>query len=423
MAHLTFIAKERSAASFQLAGPAVLGRSVDADVHVPDVFVSREHCRFEPTEDGGWVVLDTDSRNGIFFKGNRIGRRLLQHGDRIEIGSFILQFNDGDIPREFSTALPFGEGPSVTALVDTLYAAEMRPADYLRKSRKKPAWVRAREEAAEAAVRAREAAEAAVRAARERLNFSDGVELDLEAQIAEEAEEFSPQFVLVPRELAARLYAMMEQGAMVGEPVGMSAGVIAAGAAGAAAAVGFGAGPVDFEALLPRAAPAGGTNGNGEAAAAVAGGPPPLPLRGPAGPTGSLKTLWDQTIAEAQAAKDVAEEERAGREPRRKKPKEPERRTTRIDNVVVEEYRPTLRERLETVRGYLRTDVTFSDVVRGTWERIRMRPLRSAVVGVIASVLIAGTTFLIIRAPRGKPLDISKLSAKERKDVEVAQGN
>ena len=87
MAHLTFIAKERSAASFQLAGPALLGRSVDADVYVPDVFVSREHCRFEPTEDGGWAVVDTGSRNGIFFKGNRIARRLLQHGDRIEIGS------------------------------------------------------------------------------------------------------------------------------------------------------------------------------------------------------------------------------------------------------------------------------------------------------------------------------------------------
>ena len=164
--------------------------------------------------------------------------------------------------------------------------------------------------------------------------------------------------MLVPRELAARLYAMMEQGAMVGEPVGMTAGVIAAGAA--RAAVGFGAGPVDFESLLPHAVPADANGANGDAAAGA--GVEVGTRSGPRGPTGSLKTLWDQTIAEAQAAKDADAKERADRDAKTRK--EPPRRPVNIpDKVIVEEYRPSLRERLSVLRDYLRTDVTLSDVL------------------------------------------------------------
>src|SRR4051812_31821255 len=49
--------------------PAVVGREVGADLHVPDPSVSRAHARLDPRPDGGYGVADLGSSNGTRVNG------------------------------------------------------------------------------------------------------------------------------------------------------------------------------------------------------------------------------------------------------------------------------------------------------------------------------------------------------------------
>lgn len=81
----------------ELHGPAVIGRSVDADVSVRDASLSRWHCRVEPSEEGaggsGWVVIDQGSRNGTTVNGRKVTRHLLHHGDLLRVGRVTVYFS------------------------------------------------------------------------------------------------------------------------------------------------------------------------------------------------------------------------------------------------------------------------------------------------------------------------------------------
>jgi pSer/pThr/pTyr-binding forkhead associated (FHA) protein len=141
MAYITFIARKDLAASYALTRPTVLGRSLDCDIFVPDVFVSRKHCRFEQT-DRGWMVEDTGSRNGMHFKGKRVKRRILHDGDVIELGTVAFLFQDAELDPARSNPAPFGEGPPVIEMVDTLYAEGSRASQFLKKNRRTPSWLK-----------------------------------------------------------------------------------------------------------------------------------------------------------------------------------------------------------------------------------------------------------------------------------------
>lgn len=141
MAYITFIARKDLAASYALTRPTVLGRSLDCDIFVPDVFVSRKHCRFEETE-RGWMVEDTGSRNGMHFKGKRVKRRVLHDGDVIELGTVAFLFQDAELDAARSNPAPFGEGPPVIEMVNTLYADGGRASQFLKKNRRTPSWLK-----------------------------------------------------------------------------------------------------------------------------------------------------------------------------------------------------------------------------------------------------------------------------------------
>src|SRR5689334_20197722 len=64
MAHIRFLAKKRAESVYQLTSDVVMGRSLDCDIFIPDIFVSRKHCRIEQTTQG-WRITDTQSRNGV----------------------------------------------------------------------------------------------------------------------------------------------------------------------------------------------------------------------------------------------------------------------------------------------------------------------------------------------------------------------
>lgn len=140
MAFITILARHKTVSKFQLRGPTTLGRSMDCDIYIPDVFVSREHCRFIE-QDGQWHIIDAQSRNGVWHKGRRFNSCLLKPNDLIEIGTIALRYNAGDSDAPSHPA-PFGSGLSVSELMDTVYALDLRPSQYVKKQKaRKAEWI------------------------------------------------------------------------------------------------------------------------------------------------------------------------------------------------------------------------------------------------------------------------------------------
>jgi len=81
-----------SGARFLLdASRTVAGRSVDADIFLDDVTVSRRHAEFV-REGDGFVVRDIGSLNGTYINRTRIDAAVLRSGDEVQIGKYRLTF-------------------------------------------------------------------------------------------------------------------------------------------------------------------------------------------------------------------------------------------------------------------------------------------------------------------------------------------
>ena len=70
------------------------GRSVDGDIFLDDVTVSREHVRFE-RRDGDFYARDAGSLNGTYVNYERVTDRRLEAGDEVHIGKYRLTFYPG----------------------------------------------------------------------------------------------------------------------------------------------------------------------------------------------------------------------------------------------------------------------------------------------------------------------------------------
>jgi transcriptional regulator with GAF, ATPase, and Fis domain len=71
---------------------AVVGRGQDCDIRIDDPLASRHHCRLE-IRDNAIYVVDLDSRNGSWVRGERIQRHLLGSDEVLRIGSTTLQLH------------------------------------------------------------------------------------------------------------------------------------------------------------------------------------------------------------------------------------------------------------------------------------------------------------------------------------------
>jgi hypothetical protein len=69
----------------------VLGRSRDCDVRLDDPNVSRRHAELR-REEGGWVVADLGSTNGVKVNGRQVSEAPLKPGDEIVLGLERLTF-------------------------------------------------------------------------------------------------------------------------------------------------------------------------------------------------------------------------------------------------------------------------------------------------------------------------------------------
>jgi len=75
--------------------PLVIGRRAGCDIQIDDDGISRRHCSIEVTAAGA-VLRDLGSANGTFVGGEEIEERLLQPGERFEIGISTLKFDRAD---------------------------------------------------------------------------------------------------------------------------------------------------------------------------------------------------------------------------------------------------------------------------------------------------------------------------------------
>ncbi|MCY7375916.1 MAG: GGDEF domain-containing protein [Pyrinomonadaceae bacterium] len=85
----------------------ILGRAASADVRLNDSKVSRRHAcikTIENPETGTpeYEITDLNSRSGTLVNGQKIKREILQNGDKISVGEYLLRFELLDeIDREY----------------------------------------------------------------------------------------------------------------------------------------------------------------------------------------------------------------------------------------------------------------------------------------------------------------------------------
>lgn len=78
-----------------------IGRSEEASFQIDDESVSRQHAKITRLPDESVAVEDLHSTNGTFCNGERIEARVLQDGDKIQIGSTtIIKFSYQDSTEE-----------------------------------------------------------------------------------------------------------------------------------------------------------------------------------------------------------------------------------------------------------------------------------------------------------------------------------
>jgi pimeloyl-ACP methyl ester carboxylesterase len=71
-----------------------VGRGDDNDIAIPDQFVSRHHATIERQRDG-YVIRETQSRNGIWHGRHRVREHVLRDGDVLTMGGASLVFKGG----------------------------------------------------------------------------------------------------------------------------------------------------------------------------------------------------------------------------------------------------------------------------------------------------------------------------------------
>jgi pSer/pThr/pTyr-binding forkhead associated (FHA) protein len=96
MAYLIFTANGEEYDRRELRAPVTLGRAPDCDISIPDITLSRHHCRIERSENGkGWQIVDMQSKNGTHYLGRPIECHVFRERDELRLGRTRLTFREG----------------------------------------------------------------------------------------------------------------------------------------------------------------------------------------------------------------------------------------------------------------------------------------------------------------------------------------
>ena len=72
---------------------ATIGRSNDNDIVLNDFSVSRRHAILRK-DNGGWVIHDNQSTNGVRIKEKLVQSPRVGDGDQAVVGTFVLRFRE-----------------------------------------------------------------------------------------------------------------------------------------------------------------------------------------------------------------------------------------------------------------------------------------------------------------------------------------
>lgn len=98
-----------------------IGRNPDCSIPIDNLGISRVHCQLEKSGSHLFTLVDMNSNNGTFIRGERITRCNLNDGDEFFLGKHSLRFQDLRKPQEQQASAPkketegFGGGTIVVS--------------------------------------------------------------------------------------------------------------------------------------------------------------------------------------------------------------------------------------------------------------------------------------------------------------------
>ncbi len=107
-----------------------IGRSMDCDIVVDNLGVSRHHCSIVKEGDT-WVLVDGGSNNGTFLGGQKVSRHTLKTNDKIVLGKHSLVFDGAGFAANAAKGKKAGAsmGGEMTMFVDQAALAKAMSGD------------------------------------------------------------------------------------------------------------------------------------------------------------------------------------------------------------------------------------------------------------------------------------------------------
>ena len=100
--------------NFQLTyGEVTVGRSVDNEIVLTDLSVSRRHLKVRRGDENELLLIDLGSGNGSLLNGSRVKEAVLRDGDRIALGETVLGVRAPGQPQEERSAVSAASSPRV----------------------------------------------------------------------------------------------------------------------------------------------------------------------------------------------------------------------------------------------------------------------------------------------------------------------
>lgn len=90
-ARIVVLNGEDTGAAYPVKNTVSFGRAESNTVVLRDTKISRQHAEIQK-QGGEYVIVDLNSSNGTFVNGQRIEEYVLSNGDEIQMGDFVLQF-------------------------------------------------------------------------------------------------------------------------------------------------------------------------------------------------------------------------------------------------------------------------------------------------------------------------------------------
>jgi predicted component of type VI protein secretion system len=92
-ARVVIISGDQAGAAYPLKDTVSLGRADSCTIVLKDAKTSRQHAQIQQHGDE-FIIVDLSSSNGTFVNGQRIDEHVLQNNDEVQIGDYILQFQE-----------------------------------------------------------------------------------------------------------------------------------------------------------------------------------------------------------------------------------------------------------------------------------------------------------------------------------------